>query len=92
VRCADPDGFGGEVATAFGVGRDGLLAGLPGWSGIVSGRPAEPDEVAESAAFQPSGRVELFAGGADNGEAVRCCTRTVGGTGWGACGSDCWVG
>ncbi|MGW3773575.1 SDR family oxidoreductase [Actinomadura verrucosospora] len=52
----DPDGFGGKVAAAFGIGHDDLLAGLPGQAGIASGRITEPEEVADLVAFLLSDR------------------------------------
>ncbi|MEV0663079.1 SDR family oxidoreductase [Actinomadura luteofluorescens] len=52
----DPDGFGGKVAAASGIGHDDLLASLPGRFGIASGRLTEPEEVADLVAFLLSGR------------------------------------
>ncbi|MFJ9773785.1 SDR family oxidoreductase [Kitasatospora sp. NPDC101157] len=52
----DPDGFGGRVAAAAGVGHEDLLAGLPGRFGISSGRLTEPEEVADLVAFLLSDR------------------------------------
>ncbi|MBD0692502.1 SDR family oxidoreductase [Streptomyces sp. CBMA123] len=52
----DPDGFGGRVASASGVGHGDLLAGLPGQMGIASGRLTEPAEVADLVAFLLSDR------------------------------------
>lgn len=52
----DPDGFGGKVAAAFGVGHGDLLAGLPAQFGVASGRLTEPAEVADLVAFLLSDR------------------------------------
>ncbi|MDH6711099.1 MULTISPECIES: SDR family oxidoreductase [unclassified Kitasatospora] len=52
----DPDGFGGKVAAASGVGHSDLLTALPGQFGIASGRLTEPEEVADLVAFLLSGR------------------------------------
>ncbi|MFE5584639.1 SDR family oxidoreductase [Kitasatospora sp. NPDC056531] len=52
----DPDGFGGKVAAASGVGHGDLLAGLPGQFGIASGRFTAPEEVADLVAFLLSDR------------------------------------
>lgn len=52
----DPDGFGGKVAAAFGVGHDELLASLPGQFNIASGRFSEAREVADLIAFLLSER------------------------------------
>jgi NAD(P)-dependent dehydrogenase (short-subunit alcohol dehydrogenase family) len=52
----DPDGFGGKVAAAFGVGHDDLLAGLPAQFGIASRRLTQPQEVADLVAFLLSDR------------------------------------
>lgn len=52
----DPDGFGGKVAAAFGVGHSDLLAGLPEQVGIASGRLTAPQEVADLVAFLLSER------------------------------------
>ncbi|MGW2375188.1 MULTISPECIES: oxidoreductase [Kitasatospora] len=52
----DPEGFGGKVAAASGVGHGDLLAGLPGRIGIASGRLTEPAEVADLVAFLLSDR------------------------------------
>ena len=52
----DPDGFGGKVAEAFGVGHAELLANIPAQFGIASGRITEPAEVADLVAFLLSGR------------------------------------
>ncbi len=52
----DPDGFGGKVAATLGIDHDTLLASLPGYSGIASGRLTEPEEVADLVAFLLSER------------------------------------
>ncbi|CAM5365996.1 SDR family oxidoreductase [Kitasatospora aureofaciens] len=52
----DPDGFGGKVAAASGLGHGDLLAGLPGRMGIASGRLTEPAEVADLVVFLLSDR------------------------------------
>ncbi|MEU0068711.1 SDR family oxidoreductase [Streptomyces sp. NPDC006332] len=52
----DPDGYGGNVAAAYGVGHDDLLASLPAQVGIASGRLTEPEEVADLVAFLLSER------------------------------------
>ncbi|MEE1785037.1 SDR family oxidoreductase [Streptomyces sp. SP17BM10] len=52
----DPDGFGGRVAAASGMGHGDLLAGLPGQFGTASGRLTEPEEVANLVAFLLSDR------------------------------------
>lgn len=58
----DPDGFGGRVAAAYGIGHDDLLASLPGQFGIASGRLTEPEEVADLVAFLLSGRAASIHG------------------------------
>jgi NAD(P)-dependent dehydrogenase (short-subunit alcohol dehydrogenase family) len=45
------DSLGGKLAAAAGVDQATLLAGLPGQMGMVTGRLAEPDEVAALIAF-----------------------------------------
>ena len=52
----DPNGFGGKVADAFGVGHGDLLAGIPEQFGIASGRITTPEEVAALVAFLLSDR------------------------------------
>lgn len=52
----DPNGFGGKVAAAFGLGHGDLLAGLPTQFGMASGRLTEPEEVADLVTFLLSGR------------------------------------
>ncbi|MFH9351436.1 SDR family oxidoreductase [Kitasatospora sp. NPDC017646] len=52
----DPDGFGGKVAAASGMGHGDLLAALPGQMGMASGRLTEPGEVADLVAFLLSER------------------------------------
>lgn len=58
----DPDGFGGKVAAASGIGHDDLLAALPGQFRIASGRLTEPEEVADLVAFLLSGRATSIHG------------------------------
>ncbi len=50
----DPDGPGGHLARALGMGQDDLLAALPGQMGISTGRLAEPEETAATIAFLAS--------------------------------------
>ena len=52
----DPDGFGGKVADAFGVGHGDLLANLPEQFGMASGRLTTPEEVADLVTFLLSER------------------------------------
>ncbi|TQF02381.1 SDR family oxidoreductase [Kitasatospora acidiphila] len=52
----DPNGFGGQVAAAFGINHGDLLAGLPGKFGMASGRLTQPEEVADLVAFLLSER------------------------------------
>ncbi|MFF7729497.1 SDR family oxidoreductase [Streptomyces sp. NPDC008001] len=51
----DPEGFGGKVAAAAGVGHDELLARLPERFGMASPRITEPGEVAALITFLLSG-------------------------------------
>jgi NAD(P)-dependent dehydrogenase (short-subunit alcohol dehydrogenase family) len=50
----DPDGFGGKVAAAYGLGHEEFLAAIPGQAGIASGRMTEPEEVAALITFLAS--------------------------------------
>ncbi|HEX3651132.1 MAG TPA: SDR family oxidoreductase [Pseudonocardiaceae bacterium] len=52
----DPNGFGGEVAAAFGVSHGEFLANIPERFGIASGRMTKPEEVADLVAFLLSER------------------------------------
>lgn len=52
----DPEGFGGAVATAFGMAHADLFTTLPGQFGVASGRFSEPQEVADLVAFLLSER------------------------------------
>ncbi|MFG2873770.1 SDR family NAD(P)-dependent oxidoreductase [Streptomyces sp. NPDC048337] len=58
----DPDGYGGKVAAAYGVGHSDLLSGLPEQVGIASGRITEPEEVADLVAFLLSDRAASIHG------------------------------
>jgi NAD(P)-dependent dehydrogenase (short-subunit alcohol dehydrogenase family) len=46
-----PDGVGGKLAAAAGVPQADFLAQLPATMGMVSGRMAEPEEVAALITF-----------------------------------------
>lgn len=50
----DPDGFGGKVAAAHGLGHEEFLAAIPERAGISSGRMTEPEEVAALVTFLAS--------------------------------------
>jgi NAD(P)-dependent dehydrogenase (short-subunit alcohol dehydrogenase family) len=47
----DPDGFGGKVAAANGLGHDQFLTAIPEQAGISTGRITEPEEVAALITF-----------------------------------------
>ncbi|MGI5205098.1 SDR family oxidoreductase [Spirillospora sp. CA-108201] len=49
-----PDGYGAEMAAAFGVSQEELLAGLPARTGMVTGRLVEPAEVASLVTYLAS--------------------------------------
>jgi NAD(P)-dependent dehydrogenase (short-subunit alcohol dehydrogenase family) len=49
-----PDGYGASLAGALGVSHEDLLAGLPGTTGMVTGRLVEPAEVAALIAYLAS--------------------------------------
>lgn len=49
-----PDGYGASLAAAVGVSHEDLLAGLPGTTGMVTGRLVEPAEVAALIAYLAS--------------------------------------
>ena len=50
----DPDGFGGRMAAAHGMGHRDFLAAIPGQAAIASGRITEPEEVAALITFLAS--------------------------------------
>jgi NAD(P)-dependent dehydrogenase (short-subunit alcohol dehydrogenase family) len=50
----DPEGFGGKVAAANGLGHAEFLAAIPEQAGISSGRMTEPEEVAALITFLAS--------------------------------------
>ncbi|MBO2465308.1 SDR family oxidoreductase [Actinomadura violacea] len=50
----DPDGYGAGLAASLGVTQEQLLAGLPGATGMVTGRLVEPAEVAALIAYLAS--------------------------------------
>ncbi len=50
----DPEGFGGKVAAANGLGHQEFLAAIPAQAGIASGRITEPEEVAALITFLAS--------------------------------------
>lgn len=50
----DPQGFGGQVAAAYGLGHADFLAGVAAQMGIASGRITEPEEVAALVVFLAS--------------------------------------
>jgi len=50
----DPEGFGGKVAAANGLGHQEFLAAIPKQAAISSGRMTEPDEVAALITFLAS--------------------------------------
>ncbi|GAA1960942.1 SDR family oxidoreductase [Kitasatospora viridis] len=52
----DPNGFGGKVAEAAGIGHADLLAALPAQVGIATGRLGTPEQVADLVAFLLSER------------------------------------
>jgi len=47
----DPDGFGGKVAAANGLGHEQFLTAIPEQAGISTGRITEPEEVAALITF-----------------------------------------
>ena len=47
----DPDGFGGKVAAARGLGHEQFLTAIPEQAGISTGRITEPEEVAALITF-----------------------------------------
>lgn len=49
-----PDGYGASLAASLGVSHEDLLAGLPGSTGMVTGRLVEPSEVAALIAYLAS--------------------------------------
>ncbi|QKG23368.1 SDR family oxidoreductase [Actinomadura verrucosospora] len=49
-----PDGYGAGLAASLGVTQEQLLAGLPGATGMVTGRLVEPAEVAALIAYLAS--------------------------------------
>jgi NAD(P)-dependent dehydrogenase (short-subunit alcohol dehydrogenase family) len=51
----DPDGFGGKVAAANGLGHEQFLTAIPEQAGISTGRITEPEEVAALITFLVSG-------------------------------------
>ena len=51
----DPQGFGGKVAAAVGLGHAEFLDAIPGQAGMASTRITEPEEVAALVAFLVSG-------------------------------------
>ncbi len=50
----DPEGFGGKVAGAHGLGHEEFLAAIPAQAAISSGRLTEPEEVAALITFLAS--------------------------------------
>ncbi|GAA4135137.1 SDR family oxidoreductase [Actinomadura keratinilytica] len=57
-----PDGFGAELAEAFGMDRGQLVAGLPQSMGMTTGRLTEPEEVGALIAYLASPLAASIAG------------------------------
>jgi NAD(P)-dependent dehydrogenase (short-subunit alcohol dehydrogenase family) len=58
----DPEGFGGKVAAANGLGHEEFLSAIPALFGIASGRITEPEEVAALVTFLVSGAAANIVG------------------------------
>ena len=56
------DGYGAALASASGVAREQLVAGLPATMGLTTGRLIEPAEIASLAAYLASPHAASFSG------------------------------